>query len=412
MRASRLVTLLFVLQRRRAATAAELAAELEVSERTIYRDVAALTDAGVPLWTEPGPSGGIRLVDGWRTRLDGLTAPEAAALLGVAAPQVLSDLGMSAALAGAQAKLLATMPEGMRAQAALVAERVYVDAPGWFHTPRSVTSLGTVAEAVWAQAVLTVRYRRGFGDRAETVERTLEPLGLVVKAGVWYLVAAVVEPDDGSGTEPVTGPEAGPDTASPGGPSAEPAAGGVSAEGVPPASPVPSVRPASPASPVRPVRPVRPVPPVRSASPAETNSDLAATPTAIRTYRLDRVTSAAPTGATFTRPDGFDLAAHWAASARRFESSLLRATARLRLSPRGLRMLPTVTDTEAAHRAIAAADVADQDGWTPVTLQHEGERVIAGQLLGLGPEVEVLEPSSVRSALADLARRTAELNGP
>jgi predicted DNA-binding transcriptional regulator YafY len=323
-RASRLVTLLFVLQRRRAATAAELAAELEVSERTIYRDVAALTDAGVPLWTEPGPAGGIRLVDGWRTRLDGLTAPEAAALLGVAAPQVLADLGMGAALAGAQAKLLATMPEGMRAQAALVAERVHVDAPGWFHTPRSVTALSTVAEAVWAQSTLAVRYRRG----NDAVDRTLEPLGLVLKAGVWYLVATVV--DD---------------------------------------------------------------------------------PPAIRTYRLDKVASAAPTGDTFVRPDGFDLAAHWAASARRFEGSLLRSTARLRLSPRGLRMLPMVTDTEAAHRAIAAGVTGD-DGWSTVTLEHEGERVISGQLLGLGPEVEVLEPDSVRATLAELARRTAELNSP
>ena len=188
MRASRLVTLLFVLQRRRAATAAELAAELEVSDRTIYRDVAALTEAGVPLWTEPGPGGGIRLVEGWRTRLDGLTAPEAAAILGVAAPQVLADLGLSSALAGAQAKVLATLPEPLREHAAMVAQRVHVDAPGWFHTPREVTALATVAEAVWAQQVLHVRYRRGAGGQVAEVERTIEPLGLVLKAGVWYVV--------------------------------------------------------------------------------------------------------------------------------------------------------------------------------------------------------------------------------
>ncbi len=328
MRASRLVTLLFVLQRRRTATAAELAAELEVSERTIYRDVAALTDAGVPLWTEPGPTGGIRLVDGWRTRLDGLTAPEAAALLGVAAPQVLSDLGMGAALAGAQAKLLATMPETLRAHAAMVAERVHVDAPGWFHTPREVTALATVAEAVWSQRTLAVRYRRGSGEHEVVVDRTLEPLGLVLKAGVWYVVASVV------------GDQA-----------------------------------------------------------------------TIRTYRLDRVASAERVGEPFTRPDGFDLAAHWSASARRFEGSLLRASARLRLSPQGLRRLPLVTDAEAAQRAIADASPCD-DGWSVVTLEHEGERVITGQLLSLGPEVEVLEPATVRAALADLARRMAELNGP
>ncbi|RZT88042.1 putative DNA-binding transcriptional regulator YafY [Pseudonocardia sediminis] len=327
MRASRLVTLLFVLQRRRAATASELAAELEVSERTIYRDVAALTEAGVPLWTEPGPSGGIRLVEGWRSRLDGLTAPEAAAILGVAAPQVLADLGLSSALAGAQAKLLATLPEPLRAHAAMVAERVHLDAPGWFHTPREVTALSTVAEAVWSQQVLHVRYRRGVGENATEVERTVEPLGLVLKAGVWYLVAAVAD----GGEVPV------------------------------------------------------------------------------RTYRLDRIAGATPSGATFSRPADFDLAAHWAQGARRFEGSLLRASVRLRLSPRGLRRLPLVTDTEAAQRAVDAAQEQD-DGWSLVTLETEGDEIIAGQLLSLGPEVEVLEPAAVRYRLAATARRVAELN--
>ncbi|GAA3243974.1 YafY family protein [Pseudonocardia petroleophila] len=185
MRASRLVTLLFTLQRRRAATAAELAAELEVSERTIYRDVAALADAGVPLFTESGPGGGIRLVDGWRTRLDGLTAHEAAALFAVGAPQVLADLGMSAALAGAQAKLLATLPEALREHARTVAERFHLDAPGWFHRPHDVPHLDTVAAAVWDQQRLRVGYRR----RDEVVRRDLDPLGLVMKAGTWYLAA-------------------------------------------------------------------------------------------------------------------------------------------------------------------------------------------------------------------------------
>lgn len=185
-RASRLVTLLFTLQRRRGATAAELARELEVSERTIYRDVAALTAAGVPLFTEPGPGGGIRLVDGWRTRLDGLTGPEAAALFAIGAPQVLAELGMSAALAGAQAKLLATLPEGMREQVQAIAQRFHLDAPGWFHAGDDVPHLATVADAVWADRRLDVRYGRPGRD----VARRLDPLGLVLKGGTWYLVAA------------------------------------------------------------------------------------------------------------------------------------------------------------------------------------------------------------------------------
>ncbi|MHA6796113.1 helix-turn-helix transcriptional regulator [Pseudonocardia bannensis] len=187
MRASRLVALLFTLQRRRAATAAELAAELEVSERTIYRDVAALQDAGVPLWAESGRGGGIRLLDGWRTRLDGLTSREAAAILAIGAPQVLADLGMSSALSTAQAKLLATLPPDFREHARVVSERFHLDAPGWFASPQQAGPLTAVAEAVWERRRLRVRYARG----AHAVERTLEPLGLVLKAGVWYLVAAI-----------------------------------------------------------------------------------------------------------------------------------------------------------------------------------------------------------------------------
>ncbi|GAA4539466.1 helix-turn-helix transcriptional regulator [Pseudonocardia xishanensis] len=185
MRASRLMALLFVLQRRRSATAAELAVELEVSERTIYRDIASLTEVGVPIWTEPGPGGGIRLVEGWRTRLDGLTGDEAAAMFAMGAPQLLAELGMGTALAGAQAKILATLPEGLRAHARIVSERVHLDAPGWFHTPAEVEHLGTLAEALWEQRRVSIVY----GPRA--VRREVEPFGLVLKAGVWYLVARV-----------------------------------------------------------------------------------------------------------------------------------------------------------------------------------------------------------------------------
>ena len=183
------MTLLFTLQRRRGATAAELARELEVSERTIYRDVAALTDAGVPLFAEPGRGGGIRLVDGWRTRLDGLTGPEAAALFTGGAPQAIAELGMGAAFAGAQAKLLATLPAGLREHARTVAERFHLDAPGWFHTPRKAPHLETVAAAVWEQQRLAIRYRRGSaagGEAPPDAERTLQPLGLVLKGGTWY----------------------------------------------------------------------------------------------------------------------------------------------------------------------------------------------------------------------------------
>ena len=187
MKSERLIALLFTLQARRSATAAELARVLEVSERTILRDVAALQAAGVPLWSEPGRGGGIRLLDGWRTRLDGLTAAEGAALFVSGVPTALADLGLAGSLVTAQSKLLATLPEGARQRARELGERFHLDAPAWFHREESLPSLETVASAVWHQHRLHIGYRSG----ERVVQRDLDPLGLVLKAGVWYAVAAI-----------------------------------------------------------------------------------------------------------------------------------------------------------------------------------------------------------------------------
>ncbi|MGW5747804.1 helix-turn-helix transcriptional regulator [Amycolatopsis sp. NPDC003861] len=191
MRAERLVALLFTLQRRRSATAAELAAELGVSERTMHRDLAALREAGVPLWTEQGRHGGFRLVDGWRSGLDGLTAREAVALFALGVPSALAGLGLDTASSAARAKVSAGMPAELQEHAALVAGRFHLDAPGWFGAADEPPSLASVVEAVWAQRRLSITYRRS----DKVAARELEPLGLVLKAGVWYLVARVV-PDD------------------------------------------------------------------------------------------------------------------------------------------------------------------------------------------------------------------------
>ncbi|HET6703588.1 YafY family protein [Amycolatopsis sp.] len=191
MKAERLVALLFTLQRRRSATAAELAEELGVSERTMHRDLAALREAGVPLWTEQGRHGGFRLVDGWRSGLDGLTAREAVALFALGVPDALAGLGLDTAGSAARAKVSAGMPAELREHAALVAGRFHLDAPGWFGGADEPPSLAPVVRAVWAQRRLSITYRR----RDKVASRELEPLGLVLKAGVWYLVARVV-PDD------------------------------------------------------------------------------------------------------------------------------------------------------------------------------------------------------------------------
>ncbi|MBE1500186.1 putative DNA-binding transcriptional regulator YafY [Amycolatopsis lexingtonensis] len=191
MKAERLVALLFTLQRRRSATAAELAEELGVSERTMHRDLAALREAGVPLWTEQGRHGGFRLVDGWRAGLDGLTAREAVALFALGVPSALAGLGLDTAGSAARAKVSAGMPAELREHAALVAGRFHLDAPGWFGGADEPPFLATVVRAVWAQQRLSIGYRR----RDKVASRELEPLGLVLKAGVWYLVARVVADD-------------------------------------------------------------------------------------------------------------------------------------------------------------------------------------------------------------------------
>ncbi|MET8651285.1 helix-turn-helix transcriptional regulator [Nocardia aurea] len=185
MRASRLVQLLLILQTRGQVTAPELAAELEVSVRTVYRDVEALSAAGVPVYSEPGRAGGIRLVDGYRTRLTGLTSDEADAVLLAGLPDAAADLGLGTVLATAQLKVLAALPPELRGRATRIAERVHVDAPGWFRRPEQTPTLTTLTDALWHDRRLLVRYRRG--DRV--VERRLDPLGLVLKAGTWYLVA-------------------------------------------------------------------------------------------------------------------------------------------------------------------------------------------------------------------------------
>lgn len=181
------MTLLFLLQQRGRATAAELAAALEVSERTVYRDVEALLAAGVPLWTEQGRAGGIRLMDGWRTRLDGLTGREAAAIFAVGVPELLAELGLGTSLTAARAKVLAGLPEPLREYASAIADRFHLDAPGWFQQPETATRLTVVADAVASSRRLRMDYRRG----ESVVTREVDPLGLVVKAGVWYLVAQV-----------------------------------------------------------------------------------------------------------------------------------------------------------------------------------------------------------------------------
>ncbi len=188
MRASRLLSLLLLLQSRGRMTAQELSEELEVSIRTVYRDVEALGAAGVPVYADRGPAGGYRLVDGYRTRLTGLTTEEAESLFLAGLPGPAAELGLGTVVAAAQLKLQAALPPELRSRAGRVRERFHLDTPGWFRHADETPNLTTIADAVWHQRRLDIRYRR-WGGQAIEVRRTVDPLGLVLKAGVWYLVA-------------------------------------------------------------------------------------------------------------------------------------------------------------------------------------------------------------------------------
>jgi predicted DNA-binding transcriptional regulator YafY len=187
MRASRLVSILLLLQTRGQMSAPQLASELEVSVRTIYRDVESLSEAGVPIYGDAGPAGGYRLLGGYRTRLTGLTADEAEALQFIGMPGAAAELGLGTVLAAAQLKLHAALPEGLRERSARIQERFFLDAPGWYHDGDTSPHLDAIAAAVWNQQRIEVRYRRWAAPT--DVTRILEPHGIVLKAGKWYLVA-------------------------------------------------------------------------------------------------------------------------------------------------------------------------------------------------------------------------------
>ena len=187
MRASRLISVLLLLQTRGRMTAQQLACELEVSIRTVYRDVDELSASGIPVFAERGSNGGFQLVEGYRTKLTGLTPEEAEALFLSGYPGPAAELGLGTVLAAAQLKVLAALPPELRSRAARLRQRFHLDAPGWFQQPETAPHLQAIAEAVWSDKRLHMLYRRG-DDDGTVVERVVDPLGLVLKAGVWYFV--------------------------------------------------------------------------------------------------------------------------------------------------------------------------------------------------------------------------------
>jgi predicted DNA-binding transcriptional regulator YafY len=358
MRADRLVSLALLLQARGRLSARALAAELEVSVRTVYRDIAALNAAGVPVVTESGPGGGCWLLDGYRFPLRGLSADEAEALLMLGAPAAVAELGLADALAAAQRKIRVTAGAAPGTDADSGGARrgdgggrdggdgrgsrdgggsgdgsasalVHLDLPRWFGASEPTPWLRTLATAVRGRRRLRIGYRRGDrdGDRGAESSRVICPLGLVNKAGTWYLVAAATQ---------------------------------------------------------------------RAASADPAGADPAV-------FRVGRVSSAVVLPDPFTRPPGFDLAAFWNRWSASFMTSRPRLEVRVRASAEALAVFPEVFG-DAVRPALDAAPPADEGGFRDVALTFEHEAAAVQRLAGFGGWVEVLSPPALRTRLITTAR--------
>ena len=322
MRASRLLTIQMLLQARGRMSASALARELQVSLRTLHRDVDQLSAAGVPIYAERGRTGGFALLDGWKTTLTGLTPGEAQAVFlgGLAGPA--AQLGLGPDVQTARLKLLAALPAGWRDRATTVSDRLHLDPVDWYREQEPVPHLALIAEAVWSARRVALRYE----SWNKTSSRQASPLGLVLKAGSWYLVALLGE------------------------------------------------RPS--------------------------------------TLRVSNIREAALLDDPVRRPKGFDLAAYWAESTRRFERELYCGEALVLATPTGLKGLSHL----GSPAARAVADIGNKtsrrkDGRRRLRIPIESTEQAATQLLRLAPEVEVLEPPALRRALLRKLDQVLQLYG-
>ena len=321
MRASRLLSIQMLLETRGRMSATALARALEVSVRTLYRDVDELSAAGVPVYAERGRNGGFALLPGWKTQLTGLTPAEAEAvfLSGLAGPA--ADLGLGEQVQSAQLKVLASLPAQWQGNARRISSRFHLDPIEWYREADAMPHLPTVSQAVWEERQLAI----GYESWSRTASRVVHPLGLVLKAGAWYLVAA--------------------------------------REGE------------------------------------------------ARTYRVANVLAAELLPDKVVRPRGFDLPAWWAAAVKRFESEIFTGQAQVAATEEGLVQLRRIGAAYAREVAEAPRTSRGKDGRIVLRVPVESVAQAAGQFLRLAPEVEVLGPAPLRTAVRQRIAAAARLYG-
>jgi predicted DNA-binding transcriptional regulator YafY len=325
-----------LLQARGRMTAPALAVALEVSQRTVLRDIDQLSAAGVPIWSERGREGGFVLQAGWTTQLTGMTEAEANALMLAGLPGAATELGFGAAAASARLKLLASLPAPWREQADRVGQRLHIDLLDWYRAHEVPTHLREVANAVWTERLIHISYQ-SWNAR---VQRELKPLGLILKAGTWYLAAI--------------------------------------------AKAAPAKRELTPRESTK--------------GSAKTNTDLK-----VRTYRITNILQIEVSDVRFKRPAQFDLDAYWRDSLSKFHAELNRMQATLAVSPQALTRLTNerakltvLPKSEALNDSPA--------GWQTVLMPIESIEHGARQCLGFGADVVVLEPTALRDKIQSEAR--------
>lgn len=316
MRADRLLSIVLLLQANRQMTSRDLAARLEVSERTIHRDMEALSGAGIPVTAVRGSGGGWSLLGDYRTSLTGLNEAEVQSLFLTKPAKLLADLHLDKAADGAQLKLLASLPSTFREGAERARQRIYVDVSGWSRREEAVPFLPVLQEALWLERKLTITYERG--EDCEPVKRLLSPLGLVAKGSVWYLVGAV----DGH----------------------------------------------------------------------------------VRTYRVSRISQAEVLDEAAPIPLDFNLAQYWEQSASTLKSSTPKYLATFWVSPAIVLRLGFA----GRFARVRETDETDARGWKKVQVGFDVEEMACEYAVSFGPNLEVIEPETLREKVIAMTRATLE----
>jgi predicted DNA-binding transcriptional regulator YafY len=355
MKADRLLSALMLLQGHGRLTGRQLAQRLEVSERTVHRDMEALSAAGVPVYALRGAQGGWQLAEGWQTSVPGLEEQELRALLMAQPPRVLGDLRLASAAERAMGKLMASLPAAMRQQAVTIRERLFIDVEGWRGSRENLSMLPIVQEAVWRDRQLQIRYVRGGRDTGgagasregasrettrsdsasrdggardgasrDGADRIVHPLGLVAKGSAWYLVANTVD--------------------------------------------------------------------------------------GFRTFRISRIECATILDDACARPADFDLATHWKNATTTYQDQLPRYDVSLRVEPGVATWLKHWRSAWLAEPMGAAG----ADGWITCRVTFDCEDEACFVVLGFGQRAEVLAPLSLRDRIlaeadAIIARLKASL---